>query len=62
MDDALLKAVEANRLALGQLVAQGADLREKHLSKALSELEKFEDTLMATVRRMRAISAMGVLA
>jgi hypothetical protein len=51
MDDALLKAVEANRLALGQLVAQGADLREKHLSKALADLEKFEDTLMASVRK-----------
>lgn len=54
MDDALLKAVEANRLALGQLVAQGADLRDKHLSKALSDLEKFEDTLMATVRKAAA--------
>jgi hypothetical protein len=51
MDDALLKAVEANRLALGQLVAQGADLREKHLSKAVADLEKFEDTLIASVRK-----------
>jgi hypothetical protein len=51
MDEALLKAVEAHRLALGQLVSQGADLREKHLGKALSDLEKFEDTLMATVRK-----------
>lgn len=51
MDDALLKAVEANRVALSQLVAQGADLRDKHLSKALGDLEKFEDTLMATVRK-----------
>jgi hypothetical protein len=51
MDDALLKAVEANRLALGQLVAQGADLRDKHLGKALADLEKFEDTLMASVRK-----------
>ncbi|MBK7060981.1 MAG: hypothetical protein IPI03_02845 [Rubrivivax sp.] len=51
MDDAMLKAVEANRLALGQLVAQGADLRDKHLAKALGDLEKFEDTLMATVRK-----------
>ncbi len=33
MDDALLKAVDANRVALQQLVAQGADLREKHLNK-----------------------------
>ena len=54
MDDALLKAVEANRLALSQLVAQGADLRDKHLSKALTEMEKFEDTLMATVRKAAA--------
>lgn len=54
MDDALLKAVEANRLALGQLVAQGADLRDKHLGKALADLEKFEDTLMATVRKASA--------
>ncbi len=51
MDDALLKAVEANRVALSQLVAQGADLREKHLNKALSDLEKFEDTLIASVRK-----------
>ncbi len=54
MDDALLKAVDANRVALSQLVAQGADLREKHLAKAMSELEKFEDTLMATVRKAAA--------
>ncbi len=51
MDDALLKAVEANRVALSQLVAQGADLREKHLNKALTDLEKFEDTLIASVRK-----------
>ena len=51
MDDALLKAVEANRVALGQLMAQGADLREKHLSKALADLDKFEDTLISTVRK-----------
>ena len=35
MDDALLKAVEAHRAALQQLTGQGADLREKHLKKAL---------------------------
>lgn len=49
MDDALLKAVDANRVALEQLAAQGADLREKHLKKALADLEKLEDTLIATV-------------
>lgn len=51
MDDALLKTVEANRMALQQLTAQGADLREKHLKKALSDLEKMEDTLMETVKK-----------
>ncbi|MBL8332759.1 MAG: hypothetical protein JNM08_06630 [Rubrivivax sp.] len=54
MDDALLKAVDANRVALAQLMAQGADLREKHLSKALSDLEKFEDALMSTVGKAAA--------
>jgi hypothetical protein len=51
MDDALLKAVDANRAALGQLVSQGADLREKHLKKAIGDLEKFEDTLMTTLKK-----------
>ncbi len=51
MDDALLKAVEANRTALATLSAQGADLRDKHLSKALADLEKMEDTLFAAVKK-----------
>jgi hypothetical protein len=51
MDDALLKAVDAHRVALQQLTAQGADLREKHLKKALTDLEKFEDMLMGTVQK-----------
>jgi hypothetical protein len=54
MDDALLKAVDANRVALEQLATQGADLREKHLKKALSDLEKFEDTLLASVQKAGA--------
>ena len=51
MDDALLKAVEANRAALAQFVAQGADLREKHLKKAIDDLEKFEDTLFGALKK-----------
>jgi hypothetical protein len=51
MDDALVKAVEANRLALQQFVAQGADLREKHLKKALEDLEKMEDTFIGSLRK-----------
>lgn len=51
MDDALLKAVDANRVALQQLLAQGADLRDKHLKKALDDLDKIEDTLIAAVKK-----------
>jgi hypothetical protein len=51
MDDALLKAVEANRTALQQFAAQGADMRDKHLKKALSDLEKMEDTMFAALQK-----------
>ena len=57
MDDALLKAVDANRVALQQLVAQGADLREKHLKKALDDLDRIEDTLISTVKKAAAGAA-----
>jgi hypothetical protein len=51
MDDALLKAVEANRVALQQFVDQGIGLQEKGLKKAVQELDKFEDTLIGVVRK-----------
>lgn len=51
MDDALLKAVEANRVALKQFVDKGVDLRETHLKKALADLEKFEDMLIGVVQK-----------
>jgi hypothetical protein len=54
MDDALLKAVQANRAALQQFVDRGADLREKHLKKALDDLDKFEDTLIGAVKKAAA--------
>jgi hypothetical protein len=54
MDDALLKAVQANRAALQQFVDRGADLREKHLKKALDDLDKFEDTLIGAVKKAGA--------
>ena len=54
MDDALLKAVEANRAALSQFVNQGADLREKHLKKAVDDLEKFEDAFFAALKKTAA--------
>lgn len=52
MDDALLRAVEANRTALSTLMAQGADLKDKQLGRALQELEKIEDSLIGAVRKM----------
>ncbi len=61
MDDALLQAVEANRVALTTLAGQGADLREKHMKKALSDLDKLEDTMFATLRKV-ADGAAGPMA
>ena len=54
MDDAMLKAVDANRAALQQFVTQGADLRDKHLQKALDDLDKFEDTMFAAFKKSAA--------
>jgi len=51
MDDALLKAVDANRAALQQFVSQGADMGDKHLKKALADLDKFEDTLFSALKK-----------
>ena len=51
MDEAMLKAVDANRTALSTLVAQGADLRDKHMQKALDDLEKMEDSLFGAVKK-----------
>ena len=51
MDDALLKAVDANRTALQQFVMLGSDMRDKHLQKAIDDLDKFEDTMFAALRK-----------
>lgn len=51
MDDALLKAVTAHRTALAQLAAHGADLRDKHLKKALDDLEHFEDSVFEALKK-----------
>ncbi len=54
MDGALEQAVLANQRALQQLVDQGASLRETQLKKALADIEKMEDTLLASVRKAAA--------
>ncbi|MFM7703889.1 MAG: DUF6781 family protein [Rubrivivax sp.] len=51
MDDALLRAVDANRTALQQFLVLGSDMREKHLRKALDDLDKFEETMFAALRK-----------
>ena len=50
MDDAVLKAVQANHLALQQLSAQGQSMRESHMMKALDELERMEDAFLSSVK------------
>lgn len=57
IDDAVLKAVEANRMALSALQVQGADLRDKHLAKALGDLEKMEDTMFDALKKAAAGAA-----
>ncbi|HJV59570.1 MAG TPA: DUF6781 family protein [Albitalea sp.] len=51
MDDALLKAVDANRVALQQFADQGVGLQEKQLKKAVADLEKMEDTFIEVVKK-----------
>jgi hypothetical protein len=60
MDAALVKAVQANQAALQQFADRGVDLREKHLKKALDDLDKFDDLLIGTVKK--ASAAAGPLA
>lgn len=54
MDDALLKAVEANRLALQKLTGDGHSFEDSRMKKALDELERYEDTLLRTVKQASA--------
>lgn len=60
MDDALLRAVDANRTALSTLMAQGADMRDKHVKKAIEDIEKLEDTMLGVVRKAADAAAKGV--
>jgi hypothetical protein len=50
MDDALLKVVEASRIALHQITGQ-REFRDSHLKKALDDLERLEDEFLATVKQ-----------
>jgi hypothetical protein len=50
MDEAVLKAVQANHMALQQLASQGQSLRQSHFRNALDQLEQLEDQFLATVK------------
>jgi hypothetical protein len=54
MDDALLRAVEANRVALQKLTDDGHSFEDSKMKKALDELERYEDTLLRTVKQASA--------
>ena len=60
MDAAVLRAVEASRRALAQLVEQGVGLQDKQLKKAMTDLEKMEDTLFATIHKAAGDAAGGL--
>ena len=53
MDDALLKVVEANQVALTKLTEGGASFEESGVKNALDELEKLEDRFREGSRRER---------
>ncbi len=59
MDEAVLKAVDAQRAALTTLAAQGADLRDKHLGKALADLEKMEEGMFSALKKAAAAGPMA---
>jgi hypothetical protein len=50
MDDALLKVVEASRIALHQITGE-REFRDSKLKKALDDLERLEDEFFATVKK-----------
>jgi hypothetical protein len=54
MDAALVQAVQANQTALQQFADRGVDLREKHLKKALDDLDKFDGLLIGAVKKAAA--------
>ncbi len=61
IDSAVQQAVQASQRALQQLLDQGADLREKHMKKALTDIEKMEDMVFDTMKKATAGANMAPL-
>ena len=51
MDDALVKVVEANKIALHKLTEGGASFEDSSLKKGLKELEAFEEKFLDRVKQ-----------
>ncbi len=51
MDDALLKVVEASKVALERLGGAGQDYEDSYLKQALRDLERFEDAFLQSVAK-----------
>src|SRR5216117_3807938 len=51
MDEALLKVVEANKVALQKLTEGGASFEESSVKKGLKELEAFEEKFLDGVKQ-----------
>src|SRR5258706_6336983 len=51
MDEALLKVVEANKVALQKLTEGGASFEESSVKKGLKDLEAFEENFLDGVKR-----------
>ena len=49
--NALLKAVDANRVAMQQFIDQGVTLQDSSMKKAVETLEKLEDTMFKAIAK-----------
>lgn len=54
MDEAVLKAVEASRVAIDRLSSQGADFEQSRMKKSLADLERMEEAFLKSIRQASA--------
>jgi hypothetical protein len=60
MDDALLKVVEANKIALQKLTEGGASFEDSSVKKGLTDLEKIEDQFLSAIQKASNDASEGV--
>lgn len=59
LDQALMRSVEAGRLALGELLAEGRRLSERELHVAFDGLRRLEEDFLATVEQAAEAASEG---